>query len=83
MRLGRRIELGCPEMIKAVVAAGLGFSYLTAKALDAEPKDPRIKPLRLAGLTVSRTITVVRHKHKYNSPAMEAFFRLVGDVVRQ
>lgn len=82
VRLGRRIELGCPEMIKAVVAAGLGFSYLTARGLEAEPRDPRLQRVPVIGMAVKRTVTVVRHKHKYDSTTMQDFLRLASDLVR-
>ncbi len=78
--VGRTIELGCPEAVRAVVAGGIGFSYMSRLAVTSELKSNKLKRLAVTGLRLGRLIYVIRHRDKYMSPAMQAFHGMVGDA---
>jgi DNA-binding transcriptional LysR family regulator len=69
----RTIELGCPEGIRALVAAGVGISYLSIHALEHCLRRRRVVVLQLKGLPLRRSIWVVRHVDKRSSASMQAF----------
>lgn len=76
-KIGRTIELGCPEAIRSIVAAGIGIGYLSSLAIAAELRGKRLKQLSVAGLKLTRTIHLVRHADKHLSPAIRKFLELV------
>ncbi len=77
--IGRAITLGCPEAVKAVVAAGLGFSFLSIHGLREDLKGGKLKKLAVTGFKLTRPIFCVRHVGKHTSPAMAAFSNLVSE----
>ncbi len=76
-RIGRTIELGCPEAVKALVSAGVGFSFMSVHGLTEEIRRRRLVKLPVTGLGLKRPITLVRHRGKRASPVMEAFLECV------
>ncbi|MHC4136153.1 MAG: LysR family transcriptional regulator [Planctomycetota bacterium] len=74
---GLTIELHSPEAIKALVAAGVGFSFMSVHALKDELRRKRLKRLPVTGLRLRRPIYLVRHTHKHTSPVMETFLAIV------
>lgn len=76
-RLGRRIELQGPEEAKAIVAAGVGFSFASVSALRGARASGTLKKLSVSGLVLKRAIYLVRHADKPSSPVMEAFLSLL------
>jgi len=76
-RIGRTIEPGSPETVKALVAAGIGFAFMSASGLRDEIRMGRVKKLPVSRLKLGRQIYLVRHKDKHISPAMEAFLEIV------
>ncbi|HEY4761946.1 MAG TPA: LysR substrate-binding domain-containing protein [Thermoguttaceae bacterium] len=78
--VGRTIELSCPEAVKALVAAGIGFSYMSVHGLQVKTASAHFKKLNVSGLHLIRTIYLVRHVDKHSSPVMEAFLELVRNV---
>jgi LysR family transcriptional regulator, transcriptional activator of the cysJI operon len=76
-RTGRTIELGSPETVKALVAAGIGFSFMSSSGLRDELRAGRFKKLPVSRLNLGRQIYLVRHKDKHTSPAMNAFLEMV------
>jgi len=79
--IGRSITLGCPEAIKAVVAGGLGFSFLSVHGLQGDFRRGRLKRLPVAGIDLRRTIECIRHVEKRVSPVMVAFRAAVGSAL--
>lgn len=75
--LGSTIELEGPEAVKALVAAGVGISFMSIHGLQREIRGRRLKKLPVAGLRLKRAIFVVRHADKHTSPAMAAFLAFV------
>ena len=76
--IGRSITLGCPEAIKAVVAGGLGFSFLSVHGLQGDFRRGCLKRLAVAGIDLRRTIECIRHVDKRVSRVMVAFRKAVG-----
>ncbi|MEK6676825.1 MAG: LysR family transcriptional regulator [Planctomycetota bacterium] len=75
--VGRMIELGCPEAVRSLVASGIGFGYLSQRAIADELARKRVKRIAMDGFRLQRSIYLVRHIDKYVSPAMKAFCDLV------
>jgi DNA-binding transcriptional LysR family regulator len=76
-KIGRTIELHCPEAAKAVVAAGVGFSFMSVHGLHGQIRRGRFKKLPVSGLRLARPIYLVRHAEKQSSPITEAFLSVV------
>ena len=75
--LGSIIELQGPEAVKALVAAGVGISFMSIHGLKREIRRRQFKKLPVTGLQLKRAILLVRHADKHTSPAMEWFLTLV------
>ncbi len=67
------IELQGPEAVKALVAAGVGISFMSIHGLKPEIHRGQFKKLLVTGLQLGRPICLVRHAEKHSSPATEAF----------
>ena len=78
-RMGRTIELNCPEAVKALVAAGVGISFMSLHGLRDEFRRGRLRRLRVRGLNLTRPIFAARHNDKRESPSMTA---LLAEVRR-
>jgi DNA-binding transcriptional LysR family regulator len=77
---GRAIELHSPEAVKALVAAGVGFSFMSVHGLEEDFRRQRLRKLNLSGLRLKRPIYLIRHADKHDSPVMEAFLDIVREV---
>lgn len=77
----RTIELDSPEAIKALVAAGVGLSYMSLSGLQRDLEGGRVAAVPIAAADLVRPIYLVRHADKHASPVMEAFVRLVSRQV--
>ena len=75
--VGRTIELGCPEAVRSLVVAGVGFTYMSRLAVGTELRRKRLQRLPVKGLRLRRTIFVIRHVDKHVSPVLEAFLSIV------
>ena len=75
--VGRTIELGCPEAVRSLVVAGVGFTYMSRLAVGTELRRRQLKQLPVKGLRLRRTIFVIRHVDKHVSPVLEAFLSIV------
>lgn len=75
-KIGRAITLESPEAVKAVVAGGFGFSFLSIHGLRDDIKRGRLKKLSVSGFRLKRPIYYVRHLEKHTSPVIEAFLSL-------
>lgn len=70
--MGPVIELGCPEAVKAVAAAGVGLAFGSRRGLAAGIGQGRLRPLRVPGLPVWRPLAMVRHRDKHVTPVLAA-----------
>lgn len=75
--IGPTIELRCPEAVKAVVAGGLGFSFISVHGLAEGTGRKRFRRLPVEGLRLRRPIYLARHVDKRVSPDMGAFLEMV------
>ncbi len=76
-KLGPTIELQHPEAVKALVAAGVGISFMSIHGLEREIRRRQLKKLPVTGLQLERPIFLVRHADKHTSPVMDTFLALV------
>jgi DNA-binding transcriptional LysR family regulator len=82
-RIGRTIELGCPEAVKTIVAAGLGVGCLSRFGLSDEASRRTLVVLQVSGARLSRSLSTIRHAKKQPSPSLRAFLDTVGEVTGQ
>jgi DNA-binding transcriptional LysR family regulator len=73
VKIGKAVTLSCPEAVKAVVAGGFGFSFLSIHGLRDDLKRRRLSMLSVRGFRLERTLYRARHRDKHASPAVEAF----------
>jgi DNA-binding transcriptional LysR family regulator len=78
----RLIEISCSEGVKALVAAGVGLSYMSIHGLISDLERGQLRLLNVRGFDLSRPIYVVRHRDKHISPAMATFEELVKISLR-
>lgn len=79
--LGKSVVLGCPEAVKALVAAGFGISFLSIHGLRDEIRQHRLARLPVANFRLERTIYAVRHKDKHESPVLRSFLGAVRETL--
>ena len=72
------MTLGCPEAVKAVVAGGLGFSFLSTHGLREDFRRGRLRRIAVTDVQLRRTIECIWHVEKHVSPVMAAFREAVG-----
>lgn len=72
------IEMSCPEGVKALVAAGVGVSYMSIHGLAEDVQRGRFRVLNVTDFDLQRTIYAIRHKDKHVSTAMKAFLELLA-----
>ncbi|MBI2318325.1 MAG: LysR family transcriptional regulator [Betaproteobacteria bacterium] len=66
------MELGSPEALKGVVAAGVGFAIMSRMAVEKEKKLGELTALPLAPKLI-RTLSLVYPKEKFRSRLVNAF----------
>lgn len=71
------MELGCPETVKRAVAAGLGIGLLSRIAIRSELRRGELVEVRARGVPIRRELTVVLHRRKHVTPALEAFLGIL------
>ena len=79
-RVGRAMVLQCPEAVKAVVAGGFGFSFLSAHGLRDDFRRGRLQKLPVSRFRLTRPIYAVHHSQKVVSPVMETFLNWVKSL---
>jgi LysR family transcriptional regulator, low CO2-responsive transcriptional regulator len=58
------LELGSTEAIKEAVLAGMGIAVVSRRSVEAEVRAGRLKALRVAGLSLTRGLFVVRDRRR-------------------
>jgi DNA-binding transcriptional LysR family regulator len=71
------LELEGVDAVKQAVAANLGISMLSRYAIELEVASARLRVVPVRGLSVERTIWLVRHRDRQLSRAAQAFVALV------
>lgn len=67
------MELGHPEVIKNVVAAGLGVSCLSRRVLARELERGEVVPVQVKLPPLRRRLSCIRHRDKAPTRGMQAF----------
>jgi LysR family transcriptional regulator, transcriptional activator of the cysJI operon len=75
------IVISCPEAAKALVRAGLGVAYMSARGLDGDGGSG-LRRLTFDAPRLSRPIFLVTHADKRVSPPMQAFLALARSALR-
>lgn len=68
------------EAIKQAVLADCGVAFISEMAVRGELKQGELVPINLAGLTITRSFSVVRRKGRTLSPAAAAFSLILRKV---
>jgi DNA-binding transcriptional LysR family regulator len=76
-RTGRVIDLGCPEAIKTIVAAGLGVGCLSRFGLQDDFSKKNLVVLPVSGPRLRRWLSMIRHRRKAAFPALTAFMDML------
>jgi len=77
--LGEVLEIGSREAVREAVAAGLGIGLVSESEFG---QDPRLKPLRLAGIDVEMTEYVVCLAERRELRLVKAFLEIVAATAR-
>lgn len=76
-RLNVAMELSSTTAIKETVAAGVGFTILSALTVQNECRSKRLAMLRICGCNLSRPLRVVRRRNRSLSDAEQYFLDFV------
>ncbi len=77
------MELGSIEAIKEAVAAGLGITILSRLAVATETANGRLVIVPLIDLVIKRSFSIVYHRDKRISPAIQVFLEMLRASVMQ
>ncbi|MGE0431980.1 MAG: LysR family transcriptional regulator [Planctomycetota bacterium] len=78
----RTIQLASPEAIRALVGAGVGYSFMSIHGLREQIDAGTICRVDVPGLRLVRPILIVRHRDKHRTPVMDAFLHIVREAGR-
>lgn len=82
VQLGRTIELAHPEGIRALVAAGVGISYMSIYGLRNAKNNRALVKLPITDFTLHRSIFAIRHVDKRVTAVMQEFLAVVRNAFR-
>jgi DNA-binding transcriptional LysR family regulator len=71
------MALGSTEAVKSVVASGAGIAIVSRLAVEQELSLGRLRAIEVVGLSIRRALHMVRLGGKRESPAVEAFIRML------
>ena len=74
-RLGVEMELNSIEAIKNAVQSGLGAAFVSTTAIEKELEMGVLHRVKIEGMVVKRTLSVIVNPNRYCSKAAEAFSR--------
>ena len=80
-KLGKVIELHSLEAVKVLVAASMGFSFISVRGLRVELRSKQLKKLAVSGMPLLRPIYLVRHAQKHISPVIKVFLQVLRTTV--
>jgi DNA-binding transcriptional LysR family regulator len=76
-RIGRTIDLACPEAVKTIVASGLGVGCLSRFGLQDDLSRTKLVILPIAAPRLRRPLSLIQHVRKSAYPALEALIETV------
>ncbi len=68
------------EAIKQAVLAGCGIAFISEMAVRQELKQGKLVAIKMSGLTITRSFSLVQRKGRTLSPAALAFLRILEQV---
>ena len=77
--LDRTMVIRCPEAQKTIVAAGIGFSFLSIHGIGPEVDRGELVRLPVSGMRLRRPITMAWHNNKHLSATIQTFMDRVCD----
>ncbi len=75
------MAIDSPEAIKNLVSSGIGLAILPERAVRDEVADGRVVPLRIAGLSIRRTLGLFVPARRYLSGPVRAFLGVMGQIL--
>jgi DNA-binding transcriptional LysR family regulator len=81
LRLRRTLEVEGSEVVRRLVAAGVGYACMSARAAALEARPRQLVRLAVEGLALQREIVVARQRDKLDSAAATRFLELARSVV--
>ncbi len=72
-RLKVEMELNSIEAIKNAVQSGLGAAFVSVTAIEKELQLGALRQLRIEGLEIKRTLSLITNPNRYRSKAAEVF----------
>jgi DNA-binding transcriptional LysR family regulator len=82
-RVDLPLEFNSDEAIKQCVRSGIGVAFLPLLTVRDELEAGTLVALDVIGLEVSMPLRVAWHKHKWHSPAFDAFVALAKERLRR
>jgi len=83
IRFEHTIELACPEGIRALVAAGVGLSYMSVYGLHDSLRRRTLVKVPINGMRLRRSIIAIHHVDKQVSAVMDEFLGIVREAFRK
>ncbi|TCP53432.1 DNA-binding transcriptional LysR family regulator [Tumebacillus sp. BK434] len=77
----RKTEFSSVEAIKQCAIGGLGIAVLPEMSVAADIEQGRLQPLEFDGPEIVLYTQLVRHKDKWLSPALQAFWQLARETL--
>lgn len=74
------MELGSSEAVKEAVAAGLGVSFLSRLAVDADVAAGRLTIVPVDGVTIKQPFVIISHRDKRLTQVMTAIIDLLHEA---
>ncbi|SMB92329.1 transcriptional regulator [Desulfonispora thiosulfatigenes DSM 11270] len=66
------------EAIKKAVEEDMGISFVSKMALVDELKSEKLVKIKIEGIHITRSISIIYHKDKYRSPLLDAFLEHIN-----
>lgn len=76
------MEVSGSEALKAAVRHGIGFGMIAEASIRSELAEGKLRACPIPRLTPKRSIYAVRHRNKWISPALRAFWVMLEDSFR-
>ncbi len=77
------LEFNSDEAIKQCVRSGIGVAFLPLLSVRDELEAGSLVAVEVTGMEVSMPLRVAWHKHKWHSPAFDAFVALAKEQLRR
>ncbi|MDQ0230703.1 LysR family transcriptional regulator [Metabacillus malikii] len=73
------MEISSTQAIKSTVEAGLGISILSRLTVARELELGTLKEMSISGVTIKRSLWLVKKAHRFNRPGVSQFVQFIKD----